>query len=141
MTLLTKDIVEQRIKEIEQYLQIPGKATAIGWMGIWLSWEIRPKKDGGWLRRGNSYGVIEYSDGDSGKQYTREEAIAEILTPMQWRQAKEDVRNITICPLCPSVAMGRKEREGWAYVHWKGLSIYLCPKCMGAITSGKLKRS
>lgn len=118
MMTLTRELVEAHLLKIEESFE--RGVSAISWMGIQVSWLRKPKIYGGNTLRNKIWGVWEYNDCLSGKDMTREEAIAEILKPFEERKAKQDLTDIEYCAMCGNIAIGEKEQLWWgrlSYTH------------------------
>ena len=112
--------IDNYLKSFEQRLCRKGGDSAITWMGIQVRWVPKPLKEGGNLKRGKTYGCIEYhntqlwdiNQSDSLK-ISRDEAIKWIIAPEELRQATIDVNSIKECHCCNKLGIGQEETEAW----------------------------
>ena len=121
-----------------------GNATSWCWLGIEISWKRKAKRDGGNIRRGKEWGIITYLDFTQQKPLTRDEAIAEAEKPPELRQAIRDLADVRECSICRRVAFGEKYKyptdKKWQIIHWGNIRLDLCPKCLEAISKGRINQ-
>lgn len=120
---LNREQIEKEFNKYEADLQRPFGATGWTWMGVDIQWIPRPKKLGGNIKRGNTYGVIKYNISISDGEITREDAIQELLKPWGLRRILHDVNHMLECAICGHVVIGDEvtiggedDREDWVSI-------------------------
>lgn len=146
---LTREVIEQKLSDIETELLVPGQGTCVSWMGIDVSWEPGTKRNGCMLKRGNTYGRIKYRNYSRSihpdpairedDELTREQAIAYAMKPRDLREMDVDLAYIWGCSICGATVIGQEAyRKGRHLLH-KGKDIDICESCLDAITEGQIK--
>lgn len=102
----------QVLLNLEHHLFQRG-VSGISSHGIDINWERCPKYLGGNFLRGKTWGRFKYRDIFNGKDLTRREAIALLLTPMADRRLKKELTDIEYCVMCGKTGIGEEERLRW----------------------------
>ena len=158
---LTREYVENQISKSAKEVCTVGGASSVLWLGIVVMFEINLKSKGGDSKRGNTWGNIKYYDWITrsennnwrGNELTREQAINEILKPMELRKAVVNAFKFRTCSLCGLIEVGNDDfsyRSEWERVskifYKKGnigkypfqeevsrIKLDFCPECLIAI--------
>lgn len=146
--------IQEKFEKIESELLQPGMSSGRGWYGIHFRWQAGCLKDGCTLKRGKQYGRIEYRLYPSTRILTRDEALKEVLTPLELRKAFQDIESLRSCAVCRCSEMG-EDLEHWQRVMcfepsgikrtflgeleptFKHKWLDLCDRCVTAIGEGR----
>lgn len=128
--------ISEHLKVIECNICNKYWEKAIIWMGIKVEFKPLSLKKGGTMKRGNTYGIIQYKDALTDDiftkpvYYTREEAIKEIMKPTELREAMRDMKRIDTCSFCGKSGCGNAELKMWGRldIPYKYIRAY---ECMG----------
>lgn len=146
---LTRENIELYLARIERELLVPGQRTSTTWMGVTVEWVAGTKRDGNARRRGKAYGRIAYRVGFDQEEVPRAVAVEEVLKPAGLRRAEDDLKRMWECSICHALGIGFDAKRKWdrCWLNWaryensdREVWVTLCPECLKAIASGKIKR-
>ena len=104
---LTKEEAMQNIDKIEKDLTTIGGSTSIYWRGVEFTWEALPLSKGGNLKRGNTYGIIDYRC-DGIPLVTKVDVINEVIKSPELKQALKEATTFIQCTMCGKIIVGNE---------------------------------
>jgi hypothetical protein len=109
---MTEEEAKLKIDKIEKDLTTVGGSTGVYWCGVEFEWEALPLSKGGKLKRGSTYGVINYIC-EGVPLVTKVDVIKEVLKPPELKQALKEAMTFVQCTMCGKIIVGKEAMEAF----------------------------